>query len=97
MKLIVDSNEPERDLEAIAKSRVNRLERKNMNRWLVASLLVVAVGVLGGFVNKQLGSFGGIVIVGGFLVFFYYMQFVLAKKQKQATLELITEWRKGDK
>ncbi len=88
-KLIVQSDNPEKDIEAIAKATVNRHEGNKITYWMVGSLVAVVVGV---FVSRT-SYIGWACLIGGAGVFLWYMN-SLTKKQNKYRDYLTEEWRK---
>ncbi len=90
MKLVLESQEPEKDIEAIAKSRVMRAEGNKQTFWIIGSVVLV----LGGMLVRTTHELYGWVMCGvGLLAFIYYMQ-TLSKKQKNYKNEMLDDWQK---
>ncbi len=87
MKLILESDNPRKDIEAIAKSRVNRREGNKITYWMMGSLVAIVVGV---FVVKTL-YIGWAFLIGGAGVFLWYMN-TLSKRQNDYKNYLLKEW-----
>ncbi len=82
----------QKDIEAVAKSRVYRAESRNTMVWLVAVLVGLVVGMITTNNNRMLGlSIVGIPLIG----YVYFVFFIIGKKQKQAVSELLQKWNKG--
>jgi len=92
MKLILESSEPMKDIEALAKSRVNRKESKRTNYYILGVLAAFIIGVFC-FRVQQYGLWLGYgVMVAAVIVFVVYMQGI-SKKQRIAISKLKREWR----
>ncbi len=80
----------DKDIEAVAKSRISRAEGNKITYWMVGS---VAAIVIGAFVVKYSVGIGWILSVAGLLAFIVYMN-TLSKKQNIYKRELLEEWQK---
>ncbi len=79
-----------RDIEAVAKSRVSRVENNKTNYWIVGCVLAIVVGA---FVVRYSVGIGWILSIAGLIVFIVYMN-TLTKKQNIYKRELLDEWQK---
>lgn len=82
----------EKDVEAVAKSRVSREENNKTNIWMVAAVVAIVGGV---FIVNFSKIAGWAVSVAGFIAFIWYMN-KLGSKQKAYTQKLLDEWNKTD-
>ena len=78
-----------KDIEALAKARVNRAEGNKMNYWIVGTLVLILGGAFLLSFNTGLGF--GLCAVGA-LGFLYYMS-GLNKRQKSYQSRLMREWK----
>lgn len=81
-------NLDEKDIEAVAKSRVSRAENNKTNAWMVGSVIAIVGGV---FIVNFSRLAGWVVSVGGFATFIWYIN-SLGKRQAEATRQLLAEW-----
>jgi hypothetical protein len=79
----------EKDIEAIAKSRVSRQDNNKSNYWMVGSVMAIVGGV---FIVNFARLLGWGVAIAGFATFILYMN-NLSKKQNLAVQQLLGEWR----
>lgn len=90
----------QKDVEAVAKSRVWRAESRKTNYWIVGSVIAVFVGyLLATVVGKDTASIGWlglIVSAGGLVALIWYMNKV-SKKQNAYKVKLLKEWRQEQK
>ena len=91
MKLILESQNPEKDISAIANSRIARAEGNRQTYWIVG--IIIAVG-LGFYIRTTSVALGWGLCIAGLLAFVYYIQ-SLSKKQKDYRIQLLNEWRAG--
>lgn len=82
-------NLDKRDVEAVAKSRVNRQEGNKQTYYVGAALIVMIAGVL---VARNSQMIGILLALGGFAIFIWYM-YSVSKKQNVAKSKLLREWR----
>lgn len=79
----------QKDIEAVAASRVSRAESKKTNQWMIVAMVGVLAGTL---VMTQVNKVGGLVVIAlGFVVFLYW-QNQLSTKQKRAKAQLVQQW-----
>lgn len=82
-------NFDQKDIEAVAASRVSRQEAKKTNQWMIAAMVGVLAGAI---VMTQFNKIAGLVVIAlGFCIFLYY-QSQMSGKQKQAKARLVQEW-----
>ena len=81
----------DKDIEAVAKDRVNRIEKQKTTYWLVGALLALVAGY---FVAIQFNLIIGFAICGAGVVGFFYYSNTLTKKQNIAKKRLLSEWKK---
>jgi F0F1-type ATP synthase assembly protein I len=93
LKLILESSNPEKDIEAIAKSRVVRAEGSKQTYWIIGIIVVIGIGFFYRATNNLIG-WG--LCIAGLLAFVYYMQ-SLSKKQKDYKNQLLNQWREEQK
>ncbi len=93
MKLTIESDSPSRDLEALAKARVNRKESKVLNTLAIVVGVGAIIGVIACRYNGVLGW--GLAIIG-MLPMIYYGVYLLPKKQKAYANELWSEYQKDN-
>jgi hypothetical protein len=79
-----------KDVETIAKGRVNRAESKNTNTYLMVALVIIAVGV---FVLRVSVAGGFACMIAGVAVFMYYNN-KISKKQAIEKQRCVAEWQK---
>lgn len=82
----------QKDIEAIAKARLNRKQGKQTSYWTWAALLLFVLGyAIVAFMGNTVG--GIVVIAAGFIAFVYYHMFRLPRLQNDAKTKLLKEWR----
>ena len=79
----------ERDVEAVAKSRVSREANNKTNLWMLASVIAIMGGV---FIVNLSRLMGWVVSVAGFIAFIWYVN-SLNKRQAEYNRQLQAEWR----
>ncbi len=82
----------QKDIEAVAKSRVYRAESRNTMVWFIVVLIGLFVGMITTNNNRMLGLSIAVIPIIGYV---YFVVFVIGKKQKQAVSELLQKWNKG--
>lgn len=81
----------QKDVETIAKGRVNRRESKNTNY----ATLAAAALALGGLYVVRVSTAGGFALfIAGIAVFVWYYYSVLTKKQNIEKSRAVMEWQK---
>ncbi len=80
-----------KDVEAIAKSRVNRVENQRTTQWMIGVmvLIVAGIGVVQWTKNDLIGWLLCVVGVDGFV----YYQNGLGKKSSSLKSKLMREWQ----
>lgn len=84
-----------RDIEAVAKGRVNDRESKTSNTWNIGAMIGLIVGwVLRmlGYPNSNMWGWG--IMTLAILAFAYYWFYLLPKKQKVYANQLWVEYKK---
>ena len=81
----------QKDVEAVAASRVNRIEAKKTQQLTVIAMVLFLVGAIIALIVKN-QVFGMIVAAAGILTMFYW-QSVISGKQKKAKLDLVQKWQ----
>ena len=86
-----------RDVEAIAKSRVNRAEGNRGTYWIIGAMIGVVAGFFVGLSDMSNANVIGLVLcIAGFVAFLWYM-YGLNKKQNVAKAKLLKEWKQEPK
>ncbi len=84
-------NFDQKDIEAVAASRVNRAEAKRTQQWMVGiclSILIGAVIMTQPHMNKATGF---VVLIVGFGIYLYW-QNQISVKQRRAKTQLVQQW-----
>ena len=90
MKLILNSDNPEKDIEAIAKSRIIRAEGNKQTYWIIGIIVLVGLGF---YFRASSALIGWGLCIAGLVSFIYYMN-SLTKKQNNYKIQLLNEWQK---
>ncbi len=80
-----------KDVEAIAKSRIIRAEGNKMTYWMLCCVAVMFGGVFV-IIRGYIGA-GWLLSIAGLIAFVVYMN-NLSKKQNVYKIELLEEWEK---
>lgn len=80
----------DKDIEAVAKSRISRAEGDKITYWMVGSVVTIMIGA---FVIRYSVGMGWILSIAGLIAFIVYMN-TLSKKQNIYKRELLDEWYK---
>lgn len=83
-------NFDKKDIEAVARDRVNRVEKRKTTYWIVGVIVAIMVGYL---LAVQYSTIAGIAVCGiGIISFFYYSN-TITKKQNTAKKRLLKQWK----
>ena len=80
----------DKDIEAVAASRVNRTESKKTMQWLIGVVVVILAGAVLMTETKYKGLGFGVLAVG-FAIYLYW-QNQISTKQKRAKSALLQAW-----
>jgi membrane protein implicated in regulation of membrane protease activity len=80
----------QKDIEAIAVSRINQIENKRSMQWFGAAALVILASAV--LLTKTSQAIGFGVLIVGFAIFLYRM-YQMNGKQKIAKEQLVKQWR----
>jgi hypothetical protein len=80
----------QKDIEAVASSRVGRAEKRNMLMWVVGGIVTMLVS---NWSTNRMFELGLLAV--GAIGIGYYFGYVLDRKQKQAKANLVAEWKKA--
>ncbi len=82
-----------KDVEAVAKSRINRAEGNKPSYYTVVLMLAMVSGMYMTGINALVGW---LIVVAGVACFFWYISRV-SKRQNIAKIQLLREWEKENK
>jgi hypothetical protein len=78
-----------KDIETVAKGRINRQESKTTNYVTIAAVVLLAAGLY----VLRISTVGGFLcLIGGVAVFFYYTSLINKKQKAEQQRELI-DWQ----
>jgi FtsH-binding integral membrane protein len=88
-----------KDIEAIARSRVNRNEGNRQTYFMAGAMLAIIIGAFIAKVGSEVtvtSGIGWILCIGGVITFFWYMN-TISKKQRILKALLLKEWQEEKK
>lgn len=91
MKLVLNSQDPEKDIEAIARSRINRAEGSRQMSFWGGGMVLMGAGLFA-VRYSQLAGWGLSIV--GFLILLWYLNDI-EKRQKVYKFQLLDEWEKN--
>lgn len=81
----------QKDIEAVAASRLNRLENKRTMQWLVGSFAIIIISAI--LITQPSHKTIGLgVLAVGVLVFIYRVYYQIPNKQKIVKEQLVRQW-----